>query len=250
MTSPTAVARKLAVAGALTIGAELAAAVLWPVPEQASFDASLSIPGSKGSRPLRVAALGDSTLTGPGVEGSDEIWVQVVAHRLAAELDRGVELKSFGVGGATAAEVVADQLEPAIAFAPHLALVSVGANDVIRGVAMRRFGAQLDRIVCELTDAGAVVWCSGVGDLGTIPRLAPPLRQVVSRLGRRADRIHASVANRHGALKAEQWTTSRDLFRTEKHLWSSDLFHPSAAGHLVWADTCWESLQPWVTDLG
>lgn len=242
-------ARRVVMAGALTIGAELAAAVLWPVPGQPSFDASLSIPGDPAARPLRVAALGDSTLTGPGADNADDIWVRVVARRMVAELGCGLELRSLAVGGATAAEVVAEQLQPAVDFAPHVALVSVGANDVIRGVPMRRFAAQLDHIVSALADAGALVWCSGVGDLGTIPRLAPPLRQVVSRLGRRADRIHAEVARRHGALKSEQWGDARTRFRTDRELWSADRFHPSPAGHLVWADTCWHALAPGVADL-
>lgn len=247
MTSPANVARRLAMAGALTIGAELAAAVLWPVPDQTSFDASAVL--GDGVPPLRVAALGDSTLTGPGVESADEIWARVVGRRLVGELGRQVDLRSFGAGGATATEVVAGQLDAALDFAPHLALVSVGANDVIRGVPMRRFSLNLDRIVSSLTDNGALVVCSGVGDLGSIPRLAPPLRQVASRLGRRADRAHTAVARRHGALKAEQWGWSSEQFRTRRDVWSADRFHPNAAGHLVWAETCWTTLAPILDDL-
>ncbi|HJR91134.1 MAG TPA: GDSL-type esterase/lipase family protein [Acidimicrobiia bacterium] len=246
MTGPTRVVRRMAVAGALTIGAELAAAVLWPVPEQPSFDASALL--GEGDRPLRVAGLGDSTLTGPGAANADEIWIRVVGRRLSNELDRSVDLRSFGVGGATAGEVVAGQLDAALAFAPHLALVSVGANDVIRGVPMRRFAGHLDRIVSALTDIGAVVVLSGVGDLGTIPRLAPPLRHVVTRLGRRAERVHTVVAERHGAIKAEQWGWSNDQFRTRRDVWSGDLFHPNAAGHVVWAETCWKALVPILDD--
>ena len=137
----------------------------------------------------------------------------------------------------------------AVDFAPHVALVSVGANDVIRGVPMRRLEANLDRIVSALTDHGALVILSGVGDLGSIPRLAPPLRQVVTRLGRRADRVHSLVAERHGAIKTEQWGWSNEQFRTRRDVWSGDLFHPNAAGHLVWAETCWEAMVPVLDDL-
>src|SRR5680860_1086049 len=159
MTTPAAVAKRIAVAGALTIGAELAAAVLWPVPQQASFDASGVIGKKNGSTALRVAAVGDSTLTGPGVDSAGEIWAQEVARRLAANLERQIELRSWAVGGATAGEVVEQQLPAALDFAPHLALVSVGANDAIRGVPMRRFAASLDTIVSSLIDHGALVVC-------------------------------------------------------------------------------------------
>lgn len=114
---------------------------------------------------------------------------------------------------------------------------------------MRRLAANLDQIVSTLTAAGARVVCSGVGDLGTIPRLRPPLRQMVSRLGRRADRVHADVCVRHGAVKVEQWDWSRQQFRTRRDVWSADFFHPNAAGQMVWADNCWSALGPVLEEL-
>lgn len=240
-------ARILAMAGAVTLGTELALALLWRAPQQTEFDASGTF-GPVRPEALRLAALGDSTLTAPGVLDADEIWVRVVAERLSQRLDRQVDLRSFGVGGATAADVVRDQLPAAIAFSPHVSLVSVGANDVIRGVPMRRFQRSLEVIVAELRREGSEVVLSGVGDLGTIPRLAPPLRQMVTRLGRRADYIHGDVARRHGASKADQWTWSAAEFRSRRDVWSADRFHPNAAGHQIWAQVCWEALDPLVSE--
>ncbi|MGA7272280.1 MAG: SGNH/GDSL hydrolase family protein [Acidimicrobiia bacterium] len=247
MTTPVRVARRLAFAGALTLSAELAAAVLWPAPHQPSFDASLFLTGD--GRPLRLAALGDSTLTAPGVQGPDEIWVRVVARRLSQHLARPISLRSVGVGGATSSDLVADQLDHALTFSPHLALVSVGANDVIRGVPMRRLASNLETIVSSLTESGARVLLSGVGDMGAIPRLAPPLRQMVTGLARRADRVHDEVAERHGVHKAEQWGWASEQFRTRRDVWSLDRFHPNAAGHMIWAETCWSTLEDLIEDL-
>jgi lysophospholipase L1-like esterase len=230
-------------AGAFTLGAELAAAVLWPAPFQDEFDPSGRVGPPMGSA-LRVAALGDSSCTGPGVASADEIWLRLLATRLSADLTRPVELRSFARGGACARHVRQEQLTGAVAWSPELALVSVGANDVIRGVPMRRFSRDLDTIVGSLAAAGSLVVTSGVGDLGTIPRLAPPLRQIAAGLGRRADRVHAEVATRHGIVKAEQWDWSRSQFRTRRDVWSPDRFHPSAAGHVVWAETAWTAMEP------
>lgn len=232
----------------MAVGAELAFAYLWPVPRQAEFDASTSL-GSGSGGPLRLAALGDSTLTAPGVQDADDIWIRAVARRLSETTGRPVALRSFGVGGSTSADVVRDQLPQAMAFAPHLAVVSIGANDVIRGIPLRRLTENLDLIVGSLRGMGARVVLSGVGDLGAIPRLAPPLRQMASRLGRRADRIHTVVAARHGAIKAEQWTWASSQFRTRNDVWSPDRFHPNAAGHEIWAAACWEVVGPLCGDL-
>lgn len=237
------IARKLAIAGVATVTAELALAVLWPTPDQAEFDASGSFGAGRG-KPIRLAALGDSTLTGPGVAAADDIWVRVVADRLSSRLDRQVDLRSFGTGGATAAVVARDQLPGALDFSPHISLLSVGANDVMRGVPVRRLMRDLDSIVGGLAGVGSRVVMSGVGDLGSIPRLAPPLRQMATRISRRADRVHAEVAHRHGAVKADQWSWASAQFRTRPDVWSPDRFHPNAAGHRIWAEVCWAALTP------
>ena len=176
--------------------------------------------------------------------------MRVVVRRLSERLGRPILLRSVGEGGATSADLVADQLDTAVAFLPHVALVSVGANDVIRGVPMRRLSANLDTIVSTLVESGSEVLVSGVGDMGAIPRLAPPLSQMVTQLARRADRVHDEVAARHGAHKAEQWGWASEQFRTRRDVWSPDRFHPNAAGHLIWAETCWETLSGLIQDRG
>lgn len=245
MTSPPSrrILKRTAQIGAATLGVELAVALLWPAPSQPEFDPSGTYGESSGS-PLRVVAVGDSTLTAPGVKDPSEIWVSDVCRRLSRSTGRPVELTSLGAGGATAAQVVSGQLAAAVAIQPHLALVSVGANDVIRGVRWTRLVADLDRIVGDLVDGGALVVTSGVGDLGAIPRLAPPLRQMATALGRRADRAHDVVTDRHGAVKARQWDWATHEFRTRSDIWSPDRFHPNRAGHQIWADVCWQAIEP------
>lgn len=230
-------------AGVVTFGAELAYAYLWPAPRQPEFDASIYVSGGEG-RLLRAVALGDSTLTAPGLTRADDIWIRSVVRDLATSTGRPVELRSFGVGGSTSADVLANQLPAALAFQPEVAFLSVGANDLIRGMPVARLARNLDQIVGGLRRQGAEVVMSGVGDLGSIPRLAPPLRQMASRLGRRGDRIHAAVADRYGAIKADQWRWAALEFRTRKDVWSSDRFHPNAAGHDIWARVCWEVVEP------
>lgn len=242
------VLRKVALAGVVAFGAELAYAYLWPAPRQPEFDASC-VAGARGGDRLRAVALGDSTLTAPGLDRADDIWIRGVVHKLAEATGRPVELHSFGVGGSTSADVLRDQLPAALSLDPHLAFVSVGANDLIRGLPAGRLSRNLDEIVARLREQGAQVVMSGVGDLGSIPRLAPPLRQMGRRLGKRGDRIHALVAERHGAIKADQWKWAAREFRTRRDVWSADRFHPSAAGHQIWASTCWEVVEPLCAEL-
>jgi len=163
------------------VGMELAFAYLWPAPRQPEFDPSGTFGEEYPGPPIRLVALGDSTLTAPGVAAADEIWIRQVARRLADATRRPIELRSFGVSGSTSLDVLVEQLPEAIEFGPHLAIVSVGANDVIKGVSLRKLHDNLDRIVAALKGTGALVILSGVGAAPTASTSGSPSVTASSR---------------------------------------------------------------------
>jgi lysophospholipase L1-like esterase len=228
-------------AGAVVVGAEVAYAVLRPVPRLEEFDPSGSF-GDPNLPELRVAVLGDSSVTAPGVSGPDEIWVSLVCDRLTDRYH--VVMRSFAVSGSRASDLLRDQLDPALAFDPNLILVAVGANDVIKGLSHRSFEQNLDELIEGLSETDAVIVMSGVGDLGTIPRLLPPLRNMMTRRSAAFDRIHRDVAARHGAHVVDQRSDEPQLWYRDPGLWSADLFHVSAAGHQRWANVVWRAIEP------
>lgn len=230
-----------ALAGMAVIMLEAAYALLRPAPDLPEFDPSGEF-GDPADPILRVVVLGDSSVTAPGVTHPDQSWVRIVCSRLGG--DRHVVLHSLAVGGATARTVIRDQLDQAVLFRPDMALLSVGANDAIHGTPLPRFERELDRLVAGLTGAAALVMQSGVGDLGTIPRLYQPLRGLITRRSAAYDRVHQRVAKRYGALVVDQRSDDRRLWLRDRSLWSEDLFHVSASGHARWADTTWRTLEP------
>ena len=220
---------------------EAAYAVLRRVPFQEEFDASGSV-GPVDGKPLLIVVVGDSSCTGPGVGEPSEIWCRLVASRIA---ERGyrVTLKSFAVGGATSSSALQTQVPEAETVDAALTFVAVGTNDVIHQVSLSALEKNLDETVKRLSRVSKQVVVAGIGDLGTVPRLLPPLRQLASRRGRSADAVQARVAERHGAIKADLWGAAAEAFRTDPSIFSADLFHPAAPGHLVWADAAWEALE-------
>jgi lysophospholipase L1-like esterase len=189
-----------------------------------------------------VIVIGDSSVTAPGVAGPQEIWVSRVCSRIGEE--RHVTLKSFAVSGSRAEDLLRDQLGPAIEARPDMVLVSVGANDCIHGVPLRLFEQRLDELVGALTETGAVVILSGVGDIGTIPRLKPPLRNLMTRRSARFNRVHEIVAERHGAHVVPHRRDNPTIWYRDRGLWSADLFHVSGSGHAIWADSTWRTIEP------
>ena len=236
-----------AAAGAAVVSLQAAYAVLKPAPELEQFDPSGEF-GDPSHPSLRVVVLGDSSVTAPGVAGPDEIWVSIICQRLAE--NRHVLLKSVAVGGSMAHNLISEQMEEAILFEPDLILLSVGANDVIKGVPRRVFTRNLDILVGRLSETDAVVVQSGVGVLGTIPRLYPPLSQMVSRRARRFDEVHWEIADRYGTTVVDQRSDDPRVWSSDAGLWAADEFHVSASGHARWAETAWQTIGPLMNGSG
>lgn len=235
------IVRRGVLTGAALVGLELAYAVLRPTPILESHDPSGDF-GDPADPLLKVAALGDSSIMAPGVDDPGQIWISLVCRRLAEQ--RHVVLESFAVGGARAADVLAEQVGPAIAFQPDLIFLSVGANDALKGVPLTTFTRDLDRIMDRLAETGVPVVQSGVGVLGTIPRLYPPLSTLMSWRAVRFDRAHREVAARHGSSVVDHRSDDPAIWYSDRSLWAADLFHVSPAGHARWSETTWRTVAP------
>lgn len=183
---------------------------------------------------LRIVVLGDSTITAPGVKPLDAAWVRRTAK---AFTDRyHVELVSVAVGGSKVEDVRREQIHRAILAGGDLALVCVGGNDALRMTPIARFEAAYDEIARVLVDAFPAVAFSGVGDLGTIPRL-PALARGISRVrGRAVDHAIGRVADRYDVPKSQAWGPVFERFETDPDTWAPDLFHASADGHEMYAE--------------
>lgn len=196
---------------------------------------------------LHVVALGDSSITAPGVDHVDDAWVRRIAHGLT---DRYfVHLQSVAIGGAKVHEVVRDQLPAAIAARPDLAIVSVGGNDAIRGVKRRAFEQHLDHIVSSLVAVGTRVVVVGVGDLGSVPRLPRTIQWYLSARARQFDEISQVVAERYpNTHKVDVWGDLSRYFWEDPHMFSQDRFHASSYGHAQFAVPIMEAVERAVAD--
>ena len=235
--------KAVAVWGVALVG-EALYAVLYPVPTVQEYDAS-TVVGDPDLPPLSICAVGDSTMTGAGLDTADDIWICQLASRLSDRFR--VTITSHAVGGSTARDVRNDQLGAAVATAGDITFVSVGANDALRGESRERFSENLEAILTTLAATGTAVVISGVGDLGSIPRLLPPLDRLIQRRGRRFDVISATLAARHGAVKVDMWGLTAEQFRTLPGIFSSDRFHPTRLGHRIWADAAEVTIAPVVS---
>src|SRR5918993_4890182 len=134
-----------AAVGAATLSSAIALEVRraqrMPLPTLEGIDASGTVEGLGAGPPLRVVALGDSTLTGPGIADPSNIWLHRALHRL--ELEPTIEVISLAVGGSRVADVLT-RVDEAIELQPSLVVVADGCHHALRRTPGRRLWAQLN----------------------------------------------------------------------------------------------------------
>ncbi len=190
--------------------------------------------GDAASPPLRIVGVGDSSLTSPGVQHIDNTWFRRVALHTAQRFH--VEAISLGVGGSKAHDVVEGQLAAAERLVPDIGIISVGANDALRGVSARSFRRRLDEITRRLHGVARGVVLVGMGDISSVPRLPPSIRPYVSRRSRQFNDITLDVANGYPrAVKVETRTHLSTAFFENPSLFCPDQFHAGDSGHEVFA---------------
>jgi lysophospholipase L1-like esterase len=240
-----ALIRRPVTAGVATMCAAIAATfvgqAVWVVrralPTQVEPETS-PIPPIDGS-PLRVVALGDSTLTGPGLEHDRHVWLHQALDRLGHH--RPIELISLAVGGSRVVDVL-ERIPETLELQPDLVVVAVGANDALHGTPIRRVRSRLHRLLAELLDGAPIVAVANVGNLGNIARVPVPLKTLV-RLRALAvcSAIEEVVATHDRAVLLD--VRPADHVLRDRSVYTSDLFHPGAIGHSAWADAALAGLR-------
>ncbi len=230
-----------AMSGGVALAAVLAGQAGYTVrrrdlPSVVGIDATGVEPGRvAGARVLRLAAAGDSTLTGPGLTDQSRIWVRQVARAVAEREGMPIDVMSHAVGGSRVRDVVRNQLDAVLGCAPDIAVIAVGTNDALHLTPLaeveRSFQELLRRLVAEVP---AVV-VGGVGDLGGIERVPFPLSAAVRAQGRRVNRVIRSAVAKTDAYYVDISTVDRSFRHGGISLFAPDLFHPNEYGHALWA---------------
>lgn len=227
-----------ACAGVLLLAGEAVAARLH---RYAKPDLGLALrtsTGPVGTPPLRLVLLGDSTALGVGVDDVTETVGGRLADLLAGSSANGgrrVELSSAAVSGSHAADLATQVSRALLGGRPDVAVILVGAADVFGLRRPSRCAADIHEAVRRLREAGTSVVVGTCPDLATVRSIAPPLRQLVGRLGRRMARAQAMATRAAGGVPVDLAERTGPVFRADPGTRSGDGYHPSADGYRVWA---------------
>ena len=188
------------------------------------------VPGA--GRPIRLLAIGESTVCGVGLARGNETVAATTARALARLTRRPVAWRAEGLSGATVSDA-REQLLSRIPPEPaDLLVVAFGVNDATAYRSPGVFADDLAELVaaarCRVGDAAVVV--GGVAPLDCFPALPWPLRNILgwrsaalqAAADRLAERLPRLVVERISALKP-------DLF-------ACDGFHPNRRAHAIWGE--------------
>ena len=186
----------------------------------------------------RYVAIGDSQTEGLW-DGDDAVGLLGFADRLAVLLDShhpGLHYANLAIRGTLVADVLREQVPPALAMQPDLVTVCVGMNDVIQpGRSFGRALADLEALYAALAGSGATVMTT------TFPNVAQflPFGRLVSRRLARINRAIRAAADRYGFRLVDLYNAAsmRDL-----DTWSIDRVHASTKGHILFAAAAAEAL--------
>ena len=194
--------------------------------------------------PVVYVALGDSTVEGVGATRHGADYVSRLYARLHEVYPRA-SVVNLGVGGATSADVRADQLERAVVLRPHLVTLSIGPNDITEQVPVSEYERNVETIFGRLTrETGAVVVVNLLPDLAVTPRFrgretAPAVGGLTVRFNDTLGRL----ARSYGVEVVDLYRPSQVEIPRQPELVAADGYHPSDLGYERWAELVWAAVE-------
>lgn len=177
----------------------------------------------------RLVSLGDSFTEGvgdddPAAPNGVRGWADRVAEVLSAR-EAAFRYANLAIRGKLLPQVLAEQLEPAIAMNPDLVTLYAGGNDLMRPkVDIDALTDAYELAVSRLRATGArVVLFTGVD--GVEDAL---FRRIRGRVAIYNEHVRG-IAARHGALVVDLWSM-RQL--RDRRRWAPDRLHLNSKGHL------------------
>ena len=177
--------------------------------------------------PVRLVAIGDSTVEGLEDPGPDGVYVGW-ADRFARHLDvvhPGLLYANLAVRGQTAHEVHETQLRAALALAPDFAVVVAGVNDVLRPRFDRdALRDDLFAMHALLAATGAQVITFTMPDMARVAPLAVVLRRRLQFL----NSVTLQCREQYGSIVVDLASVPA---ASHPALWHSDRLHGNSEGH-------------------
>ncbi|MEV6637607.1 GDSL-type esterase/lipase family protein [Actinoplanes sp. NPDC051470] len=182
-------------------------------------------------KPLSMVVLGDSTAAGYGVHRPRETPGALLATGVSRRLRRPVRLHRVAVVGAMSAGLPF-QVDDALEYAPEVAVILIGGNDVTHVTGFGAAAKHLGDAVRRLRATGCKVVVGTCPDIGAIQPIKRPLRWLARHWSRQLAAIQTvAVVEAGGSTVSIGDLLGRQFEADPIRMFGSDHFHPSAVGY-------------------
>ncbi len=193
-------------------------------------------PTETATTAIRYVALGDSYTIGTGVATGDRFPDQLVA-RLGDRLD--VELvANLGVNGYSSDDLIEHELPALDELQPDFVTLLIGVNDVVRGVPLDGYRANVDLILGRILGHVPVerIVVVSIPDYTMTPaggNFGDPIQQ--SAAIAQANEIMRAATDLRGIAFVDISSVAGQV-RVDRSLVAGDGLHPSGAQYAKWVD--------------
>ena len=185
--------------------------------------------------PLRLIAVGESTVAGVGARTHETGLAGQLALALARHTHRGVEWRVVARSGINARKCRVELVPQLSDRRADVVMIALGVNDAIEFHTSRRWASDVERLIGDVRAqvGDALVLLSGVPPLDYFPALPQPLRLV---LGARSAALGRASLDLVKKLKRVVYVPFRIERERCDDLFCADGFHPSELGYSEWAE--------------
>lgn len=181
----------------------------------------------------RILVIGESTAAGVGVKRHDQGLASQLASLLHERNDETIAWHTFGINGATLAELN-DKLPLETLPDADLVLLSMGVNDTTNFTPRHRFRQQL----LDLRDSlkkpyPAPMRLLSVPPMHLFSALPSPLRQMMGWRARQLDGVYRELAR----SQPDDFIHLRYKTVTDSSLLAEDGYHPGNTGYRLMAES-------------
>lgn len=185
--------------------------------------------------PLRLIALGESTVAGIGAATHATALAGQVAVALGQHANRSVNWLVVARSGINARKCLTELVPKLAGRRADVVVIALGVNDSIEFHTAQRWAADVERLIDAVrAEVGDVpVLLSGVPPLDYFPALPQPLSTV---LGARSASLGEASVRLASRLKRVLHVPFQIERKRSVDLFCADGFHPSELGYKLWAE--------------
>lgn len=190
---------------------------------------------TQNKTPTKYIALGDSLSAGVGSNDPQKTFVYQFAQNLLKKYSP-VEVIDLAQPGATTSDLIETHLPQTIIIKPDYITLLIGINDIHNKSSLENFRKNYSYIINQLTtQTKARITLINLPYLGSDKIAHFPFNILLNFRTRQFNNIINSLARENNLKVVDLYNGTRQQFVNNQNLYSTDLFHPSGEGYILWS---------------